>query len=121
LHALLSCDFARLKSQDCHSLRGDYFRFCRHCKAMSFHCENLIVVSAAIKRESNPVAARSKAWVCGRSFAGIVGSNLSLPSTFALWSLHEDLRIHFLFSCISCILIFYHYSNIICLTKLFIA
>jgi len=22
-----------------------------------------------------PVAARSKAWVCGRSFAGIVGSN----------------------------------------------
>jgi hypothetical protein len=26
------------------------------------------------------VAARSKAWVCGRSLAGIVGSNLSLLS-----------------------------------------
>jgi hypothetical protein len=24
-----------------------------------------------------PVAARSKAWVCGRSFAGIAGSNLA--------------------------------------------
>ena len=24
-----------------------------------------------------PVAARSKAWVCGRSLAGIVGSNLA--------------------------------------------
>jgi len=24
-----------------------------------------------------PVAARSKTWVCGRSFAGIVGSNLA--------------------------------------------
>jgi hypothetical protein len=26
-------------------------------------------------KETIPVAARSKAWVCGRSLAGIVGSN----------------------------------------------
>jgi len=44
-------------------------------KLCSFRCKNLIVVSAGIIRESNPVAARSKAWACGRSVAGILGSN----------------------------------------------
>jgi len=29
-----------------------------------------------IVMQPNPVAARSRAWVCGRSLAGIAGSNL---------------------------------------------
>jgi hypothetical protein len=34
-------------------------------KLCSFHCENLVVLSAVIMRESKPGAARSKAWACG--------------------------------------------------------
>jgi hypothetical protein len=33
------------------------------------------VCSSSRSLKPIPVAARSKAWVCGRSFAGIVGSN----------------------------------------------
>ena len=33
------------------------------------------IFSYVVNSSSVPVAARSKAWVCGRSLAGIVGSN----------------------------------------------
>jgi hypothetical protein len=40
-------------------------------------CCNLVKIRPATNHKTVPVAARSRAWVCGRSLAGIVGSNFA--------------------------------------------
>jgi len=55
------------------------------------HIKCAEVQSKSIRSVLIPVAARAKAWACGRSFAGIVGSN---PIAEALMSV----------SCDSCVL-----------------
>jgi hypothetical protein len=45
-----------------------------HGTADVTHCDHLLLPN---KKLPIPVAARSKAWVCGSSLAGIAGSNLA--------------------------------------------